>query len=86
MNFHTIQFNVFSIGAVVFAGPGATTGIRSPFGEGGGELFLEELRCDGNESTLFQCLQRSRCERGEDAAVMCQSNGETSIPIAMIFE
>ena len=56
--------------------------IVSPFGEGNGDIVFRELRCSGNESSLFDCDRRPRCEHSEDAAVMCESAGEikTTIP------
>ena len=47
-------------------------GMQSPFGDGSGNIALEELRCSGTETTLFQCLRRTRCEHEEDAGVRCQ--------------
>ena len=61
-------------GAVAFMGPGSFE-TMSPFGEGSGDIVLRELRCSGNESSLFDCDRRPRCEHSEDAAVICQSNG-----------
>lgn len=67
-----------SVGAVAIAGPVPSNPdvTPSPFGEGSGNIAFEELQCTGNESSLFQCLRRTRCEHTEDAAVRCQSKGE----------
>ncbi len=64
------------LGAVAFLGPGSSTGVPSPYGAGSEAIVLEDLSCIGNESTLFECPRRSRCDHEEDAGVMCQSNGE----------
>ena len=64
-------------GAVAILGPGDISGgTVSTFGEGSGNIILSDLRCTGNERTLFECLERIRCIHSEDAAVVCQSNGK----------
>ena len=52
------------------------------YGRGKGKIFLDDLHCAGNESSLFQCPQSrigtSNCKHGEDAGVVCQPRNEGS--------
>ena len=45
------------------------------FGQGTGEIFLDYLRCSGNESRLIDCPHRGigthYCSHSEDAGVVC---------------
>ena len=45
------------------------------FGEGSGDIVLDNLECDGTEDTIAECLHdghnRSNCEHHEDAGVVC---------------
>ena len=45
------------------------------YGEGSGQIWLDDIRCTGNEDSLDQC-QHSRwgihnCDHSEDAAILC---------------
>ncbi|XP_063966830.1 uncharacterized protein LOC129277690 isoform X10 [Lytechinus pictus] len=46
------------------------------FGEGTGTIVLDDVNCNGNESTLFECgnpgLGINNCGHSEDAGVRCQ--------------
>ena len=47
------------------------------FGEGSGNILLDDLFCTGNEASLLECargapLYDSNCEHREDAGVICQ--------------
>jgi hypothetical protein len=40
-------------------------------------IILDDLRCTGNEESLFACAMMSNCDHSEDAGVICQnSTGE----------
>ncbi|XP_064032270.1 LOW QUALITY PROTEIN: deleted in malignant brain tumors 1 protein-like [Pogoniulus pusillus] len=56
-------------GPALAAPPGAF------FGEGRGRIWLDDVRCQGNESSLLQCpaapLGTANCQHREDAAVVC---------------
>ena len=45
------------------------------YGEGEGEIWLDDVECSGNESNLFGCshqrLGDHNCGHSEDASVVC---------------
>ncbi len=49
----------------------------SHFGRGTGPILLDDLRCDGNESSLFSCPHNGvgshNCGHFEDAGVRCNN-------------
>ena len=47
---------------------------RAYFGEGSGDIFLDELACTGNELQLTDCAvdQSHDCTHAEDAGVRCE--------------
>ncbi|CAI5689249.1 unnamed protein product [Oreochromis niloticus] len=48
---------------------------KSHFGAGTGQIWLDNVTCSGNESSLTECQHSgfgsNRCEHGQDAAVIC---------------
>nr|XP_061806380.1 deleted in malignant brain tumors 1 protein-like [Nerophis lumbriciformis] len=48
------------------------------FGEGGGQIWLDDVGCLGNESSLLQCPHSpfgdTNCNHVEDASVMCSAS------------
>ena len=50
---------------------------RASFGEGTGIVWLDDLQCDGTESSLLFCSHSGiavhNCEHDEDAGVVCSS-------------
>ena len=58
--------------------PGYAHGRGSaPFGEGPGLIFLDDVDCEGTESSLLECRGREpgqhNCNANEDAGVYCPS-------------
>ena len=53
-----------------------TTGVipydRAHFGRGSGQILLDDLMCNGYETSLFQCQgYRPNCDHDEDAGLFC---------------
>ena len=50
---------------------------RAHFGRGTGQIWLDDVRCRGNESRLSHCghsgVGNDNCDHSEDAGVACQS-------------
>lgn len=62
------------------AGGAAFAVQRAAFGQGPGVIFLDEVQCVGNESTLLSCLASEygshNCLPTEDAGVICPSESD----------
>ncbi|XP_048584889.1 deleted in malignant brain tumors 1 protein-like isoform X2 [Nematostella vectensis] len=65
--------------------PGAVSSPgRAHFGQGYGQIWMDEVRCGGSESFLSMCSHfgwgRHDCSHSEDAGVVCQTRNTTAIP------
>ena len=53
------------------------------FGQGNGTIWLGDVRCTGNETSLSSCSHggwgRRTCGHGEDAGVFCEREYHTNI-------
>ena len=53
------------------------------FGQGTGEIFLDNLGCTGSETSLFECSSNGfgnhNCRHSEDASVFCPSSKQVII-------
>ena len=54
---------------------GQTAG-QAPFGQGSGQIWLDDVRCAGTEARLIDCpanpIGTENCNHAEDAGVVCQ--------------
>ena len=61
-----------------FDGPMAATGSAS-FGQGKGDILLDDVRCNGTEDNIADCYHRglgvNDCSHASDSGVICFSGG-----------
>ena len=60
-----------------------TAKIEAHYGQGAGNIFMDDMECNGNERSIFECHYSGwgthNCEHNEDAAVECQLTGLHSV-------
>ena len=69
---------------------GAQARANAAFGQGVGDIFLDNVVCDGNELRLIDCssnpLAAHNCFHSEDAGVVCQpAPSRMSIQIIVVY-
>lgn len=59
---------------------------KAYFGKGSGQILLDDIDCEGNETNLGQCYHPewldNNCDHDEDAGVIC--TGNIPFPIALL--
>ena len=59
------------------------------FGEGSGEVWLDNVECDGTETRLQECTHRGwgkdDCSHNEDAGVICTNSDHQGIYFVNLF-
>ena len=68
---------------------GAIARARAFFGQGSGDILLDNVGCTGTETRLIDCPNNGigihNCVHAEDAGVTCQSGVTTSPPRMLIY-
>lgn len=62
-------------------GPATAAPERAAFGEGKGQIWLNWVRCQGNENSISDCSHNGwgnarGCDHGDDAGAICSPPGE----------
>ena len=67
---------------------GAIAYRNAQFGQGTGDIVLDNVRCRGNESSIFDCPHNGEtnhnCDHSEDAGIFCPVPGTQTIFIQTI--
>ena len=57
-------------------GPAVNATTKGQFGQGSGDILMEDVRCSGNESSLTECSHQNisthNCGHQDDAGVICE--------------
>ena len=74
--YHFTNISVHSKATKINVSTGGGVVLRSGYSDGTGNIWLDDLDCDGSEDNIFDCsaapLGGSNCGHHEDVGVMCQ--------------
>ncbi|CAI8002255.1 Deleted in malignant brain tumors 1 protein, partial [Geodia barretti] len=61
---------------------------RSIYGAGSGRIWLDNVRCDGTEPTIFNCSRsdwgHTHCDHSKDASAVCTAVPDNPYPVQLI--
>ena len=59
------------------------------FGQGNGSILLDNVRCTGNETSIFSCPQNiigyHNCYHSDDAGVVCLDESTITCQLLFVF-
>ena len=63
--------------------------LNNHYGSGSGRIWLDEVTCHGNESSIVNCPHDpfgvNDCSHSEDVSISCASSGSTSSTVPQLF-
>ena len=70
--------------------PDASSALRSAFfGQGSGQIWLDDVNCQGNESSLESCSHNgwnvNNCGHHQDASVICLSKYDFAVSLFLLL-
>ncbi|KAL4219354.1 scavenger receptor [Mactra antiquata] len=61
---------------------------QATFGAGSGQIWLDDVSCNGTESSLFNCQRnawgQNNCQHDEDVGVDCNPNLDANVPLRLV--